>query len=198
MLLIGLDPPLRGELIDFALGDHRRSMAENTKDLQASILDHQFESPGKEEVADQDARRIAPNKIRGPLAPAHSRPVDDIVVKQSRGVDELDSRGELVVARAGIAQQAAASERKHRAHALAAPGDQMTRELRNQRYVALHPFEDDGIHAIHVARDERHHRVQRGSALRCKGMNCCDHGAAPSGDSADFQSRLPDTPNHQM
>ena len=161
LLFVGLDPPLRGQLLDFALGDHRRRVAEDSEHLEAAVLDHQLECPAEQEIADQHARRIAPDEVGGALAAAHARTVDDVVVKQGRSVDELDRGGELVVAGAGIAQQICAGERQHRAHALAAAGDQMPRELGDQRDLALHPLEDDGVHAIHVRRDQRRQRLER-------------------------------------
>src|SRR3954454_13170866 len=44
----------------------------------------------EEEVADEHARGSAPDEVRGPLAAAHARAVDDVVVEQGRGVNELD------------------------------------------------------------------------------------------------------------
>ena len=107
MLLAGLDPALGGQLVDLALGDHGRGVAEDPQHLEAAVLDHQLERSAEQEIADQHARRIAPDEVGGALAAAHSRAVDDIVVEQGRGVDELDRGGELVMARAGIAEQRA-------------------------------------------------------------------------------------------
>ena len=70
------------------------------EDLEAAVLDHQLERAAEQEVADEHARGIAPDEVGGALAAAHARSVDDIVVKQGRGVDELDRGSELVVARA--------------------------------------------------------------------------------------------------
>jgi hypothetical protein len=62
------------------------------------------------------------------LAAAGLRAVDHVVVQQRRGVDELDRGGELVVARALVADQLGPGEREHRPHALAAAGDQVPGE----------------------------------------------------------------------
>ena len=125
LLFVGRDLALGGQLLDLALGDHRRRVAEDAQHLEAAIFDHQLERAAEEEVADQNARRIAPDEVGGALAAAHSRAVDDVVVKQRRGVDELDRGGELVVARSRVAEQACAGEREHRPHALSAAGDQV-------------------------------------------------------------------------
>ena len=46
-----------------------------------------------------------------------------------------------------------------------AAADEVSGELGNQRNLALHALENDGIDAVHVAGDERHQRVERGRAL---------------------------------
>ena len=155
LVFVGFDPALRGKLIDLAFGDHRRCVAEDPEHLEAAVLDHQFEGAAEEEIADQHAGWIAPDEVRGALAAAHARAVDHIVVEQGRGVDELDRGGQLVVARSWVSKQACASERQHRPHALAAAGDQVAGELGDQRDLALHALEDDGIDAVHVGGDER-------------------------------------------
>ena len=165
MVLVGVDLALGGELLDLALGDDRRGVAEDPQHLEAAVLDHQLERAAEQEIADQDARRIAPDEVGGALAAAHAGAVDDVVVEQRRGMDELDRGGELVVARSGIAEQGAAGERQHRPHALAAAGDQVSGKLGDQRDLALHPLEDDGVDAVHVAGDERDQRVERRRAV---------------------------------
>ena len=114
-------------------------MAEDSEDLQAAILDHQLERSAEQEIAHEHACGIAPDEVGGALAAAHARSVDDVIVKQGRGVDEFDRRSELVVARAGIAEQVGAGEGQHGPHALAAAGDEVARKLGNERDVALHP-----------------------------------------------------------
>ena len=162
MVLAGLDPALRGQLVDLALGDHPRRAREDFEHLEAAVLDHQLEAAREQEVADQHARRIAPDDVGGALAAAKARAVDDVVVEQGRGVDELDRGGELVMAGAGIIEQPGAGERQHRPHPLAAAGDQMAGELGDQRDVALHPLEDDRVDMVEVGRDELDHRLERG------------------------------------
>ena len=154
MIFAGVDLALGGQLLDLALGNHGGGVAEDFQHLQAAVFDHQLERAAEQEIADQDARRIAPDEVGGALAAAHARAVDDVVVKQGRGVDELDRRGELVMARSRVAEQARRRECQHRPHALAAAGDQMAGKLGDQRDLALHPLEDDGIDAVHVGGDE--------------------------------------------
>ena len=105
LILVRLDAALGGQLLDLALGNDRRGVAKDLEHAQAAVLDHQFEGAAEQEVADQNGRRIAPDKVGGPLAAAKAGAVDDIVVKQGRGVNELDRRGELLVPGAAISEQ---------------------------------------------------------------------------------------------
>ena len=152
--LAQIDAARGGQLVDLALRDHRAGVRQDLEHLQAAVLDHQFEAAAEQEIADQHARRIAPDEVRGALAAAQVAAVDDVVVEQRRGVDELDRGGEPVVARAGIAEQLRARERQHRPHPLAAARDQMPGELGDQRDFGLHPVEDHRVDRVHVARDQ--------------------------------------------
>ena len=66
-----LDLTLGGQLVDFALGDDGRSAAENLQHFEAAVLDHQLECAAEQEVADQYARRIAPDEVCRALAAPH-------------------------------------------------------------------------------------------------------------------------------
>ena len=166
VLLARLDPALGGELVDLTLGNDGRGAAQNLEHLEAAILDHQFEAAREEEIADQHARRIAPDDVGGALAPAEARAVDHVIVEQSGGVDELHGGGELVMASAAVIEQSRARQSQHRPHALAAACDQMAGQLGDQGDLALHPLEDHRIHMIQVRRDELHHRLERWRAVR--------------------------------
>ena len=72
-------------------------------------LDHHLERLAEQEIADQDARLVAPQHAGGELAAPHFALVDDVVVQQRRGVHEFDGGGELDVAVAGIAGEIAPS-----------------------------------------------------------------------------------------
>src|SRR5438270_745347 len=87
---------VRSPPIALACRDHRRRVAEDLEHAQGPVLDHQLECTAEQKIADEDAGRIAPDEVGRALAPAHPGAVDDIVVKQGRGVDELDRRRELV------------------------------------------------------------------------------------------------------
>jgi hypothetical protein len=95
-------------------------------------------------------------------------------VQQGGGVDELHGRGQLVMAAAFITQQAGTAEGEHRPQPLAAAGDQMAGQLRDQRHLRLHPIKDDMIHSVQPRRGQVHQRLDRRFAA--KGMDCRGHG----------------------
>ena len=101
--------------------------------------------------SNERANRKSPTSTAGLLphtAFAVSRPrrssleVDDVVVQQRRGVDELDGGGERDVALAAIAAEPGAAEGQHRPQPLAAGRDDMAGELRDQRHRAVHALDD--------------------------------------------------------
>ena len=61
-------------------------------------LDHHLEGLAEQEVADQNARLVAPLDARGDLAAPHVALVHHVVVEQGGGMHELDAGGELDVA----------------------------------------------------------------------------------------------------
>ena len=51
---------LGGQLLDLALGDDGRGVAEDLQHLQAAVLDHQLEGAAEQEIADQYASPDCP------------------------------------------------------------------------------------------------------------------------------------------
>ena len=166
-------------MVDLALGDHRGGAREDAQHPEAAILDHQFEAAREQEVADQHRGGIAPDDVGGALAAPQPGAVDDVVVEQGGGVDELDRGREPMVARARIIEQARARQGQHRAHPLAAAGDEMAGKLGDQGDLALHPLEDDGVDMVEVGRDQLDHRLERG---RARGADRMDVGTHLAGD----------------
>ena len=119
---------------DLAFGDDRRGGAEDLEHPERAILDHQFERTAEQEIANQHAGRVAPQPVGSRLATAQARHIDDIVMEQRRGMDELDRGSELVMAGAAVIEQRGAAQRQHRPQPLAAAGDQMPGQFRDQRH----------------------------------------------------------------
>jgi hypothetical protein len=72
-------------------------------------------------------------------------------MQQGRGVDKLDGRGERYVPAPIVPAKPCAAEREHRPQPLSAARDEVTRELRDQLYRALHALDDQLIDAIELA-----------------------------------------------
>ena len=90
-----------------------------------------------EVVAEQHGDVVAPPRVhRQPAAPQVGV-VDDVVVDQRRGVDELDDRGVQDRAVAGVADQPRGHQQHRRADPLAAAGPDVLADLRNQRDLRL-------------------------------------------------------------
>ena len=159
--LARLHLPLRDKLIDFAFRDHGGGVREDLEHLEAAVLDHQLEAAAEQEIAHEHGSGVAIDDVGGLLAAAHARAIDDIVMQQRGGVDELHRRRQLVVPTATITQQRRAREGEHRAHALAAASDEMACQRRDQRDARLHPAEDHFVDTVHAIGHERHKRLQR-------------------------------------
>ena len=170
-LFAGIDLALRGQLVDLAFGNDRRGSREDLEHLEAAVLGHQLERTAEEEIAHQHGRGIAVDDVGGRLAAAKIASIDDIVVQQGRGVNELYRRGQLVMPVAAVADQFRPRERQHRAQPLASSRDQMPRKRRNQRHLALHPVEDDLVDLVHARSGESQHRLDRSFGLLARQCN---------------------------
>src|SRR3546814_4245318 len=80
-----------------------------------------------------------------------------------------------MMTRALIFQQFGASEGQHRPQPLAATGDQMAGQFRNQRDFGLHPFQNDAVDGVHVIGDQRHHGFTRRRRAAIQVMNGGSH-----------------------
>ena len=83
--------------------------------------------------------------------------VDDVVVQQRGGVDELDDRGQLEAARAVERQRAREQQHQARADPLAASADDVVRDLVDQRDFGSQPAADHVVDGLHFGS----HRVDR-------------------------------------
>ena len=147
--------------MDLALGDDGRGAGQNAQHIKRSIGYHQLERAGKQEVADQHAGLVAPDRIGGRRAAPQIAFIDDVVMQQGRGMDKFDAGGESGVALAFIAAQPRRAQGQHRPQALAAGGDDMAGKLRYQQHLALHLFENDFVYARQIGRGQRHQPFER-------------------------------------
>jgi hypothetical protein len=80
------------QLIDLALDDAQGDVAEQADDVQTILAERQRHRLEVEEIAEQDGDVIAPARVHGVPSAPQIGVVDDVVVHQRRGVDELDHR----------------------------------------------------------------------------------------------------------
>jgi hypothetical protein len=101
-----------------------------------------------------------PRRFTGPerfelAAAAQLGLVDDVVVQQRRGVDELDGGRELEALGSGEAERPREQQHQHRPDALAAGADDVVRDLVDQGHIRSEPPLDDGVHLLHVGGHQR-------------------------------------------
>ena len=131
LLFAEVDDAVLGELIDLTLDHAQRDVAQQPDDVERVLRERHRHRLDVEEIAGEHRDVVAPLRVDGlPPAP-HIRIVDDVVVHQRRGVNELDDGGVEHGARPGVAAQARAHQQHRRAHALAAALQQVVADLRN-------------------------------------------------------------------
>ena len=86
-------------------------------------------------------------------------------MKQRGRVHELDGGCQLDVTFAGIAEQFGGRQRQHGAQALAARGDEVARDFRDEFDVGAGLGQDQLVHPRHARRGEVHQRLDRGRLL---------------------------------
>src|SRR5262249_18114714 len=111
-----------------------------------------------------------PDRVRRREAAAEVARIDDVVVEEGRGVDELDRRREpdRPVA-AVIAAEPRRREGQHRSEALAAGSDDVAGELRDEGDRALHALDDARVDALHVLAEEADETVEARLRARRQG-----------------------------
>ncbi len=140
------------QLQHFALGDHAGSLGEDLHDRHRAQFDHHFERARIKEVTHQHAWRVAPQGIGGGAATAHAGHVDDIVVQQGGGVQELDGGSQQAQVIAFATQCLAAQQHQQRAQALAAGRGNVVADFRYQRYTRRQLFLDDLVNGAEIVR----------------------------------------------
>ena len=145
------------QLQHLALGDAVGGIGEDAHDAHVVQFHHHLERTRVQEIADQNAGRIAPHRVRGLAAAAQVRFVDHVVVQQGRGVDELDQRGELDVMAAAVAGRVRRDQVQHRPQALAAAADDVFGDLVDQHHVGGESRTDQRVDRGPVGGGQRLH-----------------------------------------
>ena len=116
-------------LQQFALDHLLRQFDQRVENAEIALLHRDLEGLHVEPVAGQHALRIAPLRIGRRTAAARLRFIDNVVVNQRRGVDDLDHRAQTNRAAALVVEQLRGKQQQRRADSLAAAGAQVFADL---------------------------------------------------------------------
>src|SRR6184192_3201973 len=112
------DPPQTLHLHQLAFHHLLRQSDEKIEDSEVLFLESDFKRLHVEPVASQDAFGISPFGIRRRAAAARERFIDDIVVYQRGGVDDLNDRSQPYCALTVVSAQFCREQKQRRANAL--------------------------------------------------------------------------------
>ena len=167
-VVLGREVVLGDELKHLAFGDGGGRFGEDAENFQAAVGRHELEGAAEQEVADEDGGLVAEHGVRCGEAASEAALVHHVVVQEGSGVDEFHAGGEVDGAGTAavcearlVAAQAGAGECQDGAQALAAGGDQVSGELRDERHLALHVGDDDAVAGGEVVGHELGERRQR-------------------------------------
>src|ERR1035441_5535084 len=107
--------------------------------MEIALIDCNFKGLHVEPVACEYAFRVAPLSVGSRTSATRLGLVDDVVVNQRCGVNDLDHGAESDCALAGIVHQLAGKQQKGRAEALAAAGAKVFPDFCNR------PHARDGV-----------------------------------------------------
>src|SRR5690606_9772512 len=107
------------QLQHLALSDDVGGVGQYSHDVQAARFNHHLEGARVEKVTDEHAGGVAEYRVGG-LSPApQCRLVNDVVVQQGGGMNELDHRCQQVMPVALVAQRPCHHQQQCRSYALA-------------------------------------------------------------------------------
>lgn len=102
------------QLQHLALGDAAGGMGKDVHDPHGAHIHHHFEGARIEEIPHQNTGGVAPDGISRVAMPALIRAVHHVIVKQGRGMDELDDGRQIDVTLTPIAAGTRAQEHTQR------------------------------------------------------------------------------------
>ena len=164
-----LDVPRLGQLIELPFDHPQGDVAQETHEIERVVCQRQRHRLDVEVIPQKDGDVIAPAGVRRQPAPPHVGAVDDVVVHQRRGVDELHDRGVEHGTIAGIAAQARGHQQDGRPDAFASTLLKVAPHLgdeRDARLDVLDEFLFDGFEIL-SNRFEDLGKIRGGRFLRC-------------------------------
>lgn len=106
---------------------------------------------------DQHAGRVAERFVGGCATTSQCRLVDNVVVQQCGGVDELHHSGQVEALFARVSQCARHQQQERGPQALAARGDDVLGDLADQRHACVEAACDHAVDFDHVAGNQVQH-----------------------------------------
>lgn len=145
---------LRGHLQHLPFRDRGGSGGQDVHDLERTVIGHELERPGEQEVPHQHRRLVPEHRVRAGHAPAQGTFVHHVIMQQRGRMDELHARGQrhmaLVRGVGAVTAQPRGSQRQQRAQPFAASRDQVGRKLWNECDRAVHPLDNGAVTRGHV------------------------------------------------
>ena len=150
-----VDGAAAGELEDHAFDHAQRDLGDDFQDLEAPHLDREPDGADVEKVTEENREVIPEQRVDGLLAAPHHRLVDDVVVNERRGVDELRDRAVRRPLRSLVAACTRREQHQSGAHALTAATVNVAARRLHELELALHLVANDLLDSIEVGLDLR-------------------------------------------
>ena len=141
------------QLQHFAFGDDIGRIGQHFHHAGVADLNHHLEGAGVQEIADENARRIAEQGVGGRSTPPQGRFVHHVVVQERRRMDELDDGGQPMVRIAAITECAGRQDDQRGPQPLAASFDDVVRDLAHESHVGMQARPNDLVDRLHVGGD---------------------------------------------
>ena len=138
------------ELQHFALGDGVGGIGHDVHDAHAVERDHHLKGARIQKIADQDAGGVAEHLVGRLAAAAQRGAVDDVVVQQRGGVNELDDGRRLDVLFAAVSAGARGQQHQKGAQALAAGINDVGGYLIDEGDLAVQTMFDDPVDGLKI------------------------------------------------
>ena len=153
----------RGQLANFAFGNHRGCCGEPVQDFETVGFNQQVECARKQEVPHQDGGLVAPNCLGSRFPASQIAFVHHVIVQQRGGVDELHGRCKSMCCLVRRAHGMCRNEGYQGSQALAARRHNVTGQIRNDRYRACCAGRQQGLDLTEVLGHERLHPIHNGT-----------------------------------
>ena len=142
------------KLEHLSVGDLGGRPRHDLHDPHVADRHHHLERPRIEGISDQHRRFVAEQSVGGAASSPELRIVHDVVVKEGRGMDELDDHCELDMPVAFVTQRAGGEQNQQRPQPLAAAADDVLGNLVHEDDVGCQALTNGAIDGREIVVDE--------------------------------------------